>query len=86
MRAVWPLFVQTAMTSGMDIASTRSLGIRLTADDVAREVLDVVGAHRLPQPVHRAVGTQAKALLASSGLAPAWVLRRINARIAGGHR
>ncbi|KAB2811354.1 SDR family oxidoreductase [Pimelobacter simplex] len=85
-RAVWPLFVQTAMTTGMDIASTRSLGIRLTADDVAREVLDVVRPHRLPQPVHRAVGTQAKVLMASSGLAPAWVLRRINGRIAGGHR
>ena len=84
-RAVWPLFVQTAMTNDMDIASTRSLGVRLTADDVAREVLDVVGPHRLPQPVHRAVGAQAKVLMASSAVAPAWLLRRINGRISGGH-
>jgi NAD(P)-dependent dehydrogenase (short-subunit alcohol dehydrogenase family) len=80
-RAVWPLFVRTAMTADMDIASTRTLGIRLTADDVAQEVLDVVRPHRIPQPVHRAVGAQAKVLMASSGLAPAWLLRRINARI-----
>ena len=82
-RAVWPLFVRTAMTDDMDIASTRSLGIRLTADDVAKEVLDVVRPARLglPRPVHRAVGAQAKALMASSGIAPSWVLRRINARI-----
>ncbi len=80
-RAVWPLFVQTAMVTGMDTASTRSLGSRLTAVVVAREVVDVVRRHRLPQPVHRAVGAQAKALMASSGLAPAWLLRRVNGRI-----
>ena len=80
-RAVWPLFVRTAMTSDMDLASTRALGVRLSADDVAREVLDVVRPHRLPQPVHRAVGAQAKVLMASSALAPAWLLRRINGRI-----
>jgi NAD(P)-dependent dehydrogenase (short-subunit alcohol dehydrogenase family) len=82
-RAVWPLFVQTAMTEGMDTGTTRSLGIRLTADDVAAEVYDVVQPHRLPQPVHRAVGRQAKLMLAGAGFAPRWALRGINARMAG---
>jgi NAD(P)-dependent dehydrogenase (short-subunit alcohol dehydrogenase family) len=80
-RAVWPLFVATAMTEDMDTASTRSLGIRLTAADVAAEVYDVVQPHRR-QPVHRAVGRQAKAFLAGSSMAPPWVLRALNARIA----
>ena len=82
-RAVWPLFVKTAMTSDMDIASSRSLGIRLTPEDVADEVYDVVRPHRLPQPVHRAVGRQAKALMATSGVAPGWLLRAINKRVSG---
>ncbi|WP_203335449.1 SDR family oxidoreductase [Nocardioides limicola] len=81
-RAVWPLFVATAMTEGMDIGTTRSLGIRLTAEDVAEEVYDVVQPHRLPQPVHRAVGRQAKLMLASAGFSPRWLLRRINSRLA----
>ena len=82
-RAVWPLFVATGMTESMDIGTTRSLGIHLTADDVAAEVYDVVQPHRLPQPVHRAVGRQAKLMLAGAGFAPRWALRAINGRMAG---
>ncbi|MBM9459092.1 SDR family oxidoreductase [Nocardioides sp. zg-536] len=85
--AVWPLFVRTAMTEGLDTASSRSLGIRLTPDDVAAEVLDLVRARRSrlrPRSPHHAVGRQAKALMTSSALAPAWLMRTINGRIAGG--
>lgn len=39
-RAIWPLFVDTAMTDGLDIGSTRSLGVRLTAEDVAAAIYD----------------------------------------------
>lgn len=84
-RAVWPLFVKTAMTDDLDTASTRSLGIRLTAEDVADEIIDIVAPHRLPQPVHRAVGVQAKALLAFSGIGPSWLMRAVNARVSKGH-
>ncbi|WP_435769880.1 SDR family oxidoreductase [Nocardioides sp. SYSU DS0651] len=83
-RAVWPLFVRTAMTDGMDIASSRSLGIRLTPEDVAAEVYDAVRPHPLRRSVHRAAGRQAKALMAVSGVAPGWLLRTINKRVASG--
>ncbi|MFC5730007.1 MULTISPECIES: SDR family oxidoreductase [Nocardioides] len=82
-RAVWPLFVKTAMTSDMDIAASRSLGVRLTPQDVADEVYAVVRPHRLPRAVHRAVGRQATALMAASAMTPGWLLRAINRRIAG---
>ncbi|TWH03858.1 short-subunit dehydrogenase [Nocardioides sp. J9] len=84
--AVWPLFVRTAMTEGLDTASTRSLGVRLTPEDVAAEVVDLVlgSPSRLrPRSPHRAVGKQAKALMASASLAPTWLMRAINNRIAG---
>lgn len=59
--AVWPLFVETGMVYGVDIASTRNLGVSLTADDVADTILAVAESRpRLPHSVHRAVGRQAK--------------------------
>ncbi|WP_370289177.1 SDR family oxidoreductase [Nocardioides sp.] len=91
-RAVWPLFVATQMTQDLDIGSTRSLGVRLTADDVADTVFDMVSPNpvtsrvgRFRRPVHRPVGTQAKVLFSSSGFAPQWVLRAVNGRITKGH-
>lgn len=81
-RALWPLFVQTGMVVGMDTGSTRSMGVHLTSDDVADEVVKVARGDR-GLSVHRAVGRQAKVMLASSGLAPSWVLRMVNRRVAG---
>ncbi len=78
--AVWPLFVATHMVDGMDIASTRSLGVHLSADDVATTVLHLVSDR--PRGVHHAVGTQAKALLAASAVTPSWMMRWVNSRIA----
>lgn len=85
-RALWPLFVSTAMTEGMDIGTTRSLGIRLTAEDVADAILATIEEQpgRLPHGVHRGVGRQARAMLAASNLAPSWILRQVNSRLAGG--
>ena len=80
--AIWPLFVNTAMVDGMDVGAQRRLGVRLTPDDVAAEVMDVVeGGGRLPHRVHRAVGAQAKAMLAASAMSPSWLNRLVNARI-----
>ncbi|MGC0365687.1 NAD(P)-dependent dehydrogenase (short-subunit alcohol dehydrogenase family) [Rhodococcus sp. 27YEA15] len=79
--ALWPLFVQTAMVVGMDTGSTRSLGITLTADDVARELWDATrGSGRLPK-VHYPVGSRAGALLAMSRFSPAWLSRWVNKRV-----
>lgn len=80
--AIWPLFVNTAMVDGMDVGAQRRLGVRLTPEDVAAEVMDVVeGGGRLPHRVHRAVGAQAKAMLAASAMSPSWLNRLVNARI-----
>ncbi|MDP9821916.1 SDR family oxidoreductase [Nocardioides massiliensis] len=80
--ALWPLFVDTAMVTGMDTGATRSLGIRLTAEDVAEAALAAVRPRSRYAGVHRAVGRQAKALLTSSQLAPSAMLRAMNRRIA----
>jgi NAD(P)-dependent dehydrogenase (short-subunit alcohol dehydrogenase family) len=80
--AVWPLFVDTGMVHGVDTASTRNLGVSLTADDVADTILNVAeSSPRLPHSVHRAVGRQAKGLMAISGVAPAWFMREVNKRV-----
>ncbi len=79
-RAIWPLFVDTGMVVGMDTGATRSLGVRLSADDVAAEVVRAARSGR-HLGVHRAVGRQARLMLASSELAPSWVMRAVNRRI-----
>ncbi|MDI9916097.1 SDR family oxidoreductase [Rhodococcus sp. IEGM 1379] len=79
--ALWPLFVQTAMVTGMDTGATRSLGIKLTASDVAAELWDATrGVGRIPK-VHYPVGTQAKLFLAVSRFSPAWLSRLTNKRV-----
>ncbi|GAB2977462.1 SDR family oxidoreductase [Nocardioides montaniterrae] len=80
--AIWPLFVDTGMVQGVDTASTRSLGVSLTADDVADTILAVArGRQRLPHSVHHAVGRQAKGLMALSGVAPGWFMREVNRHV-----
>lgn len=80
--AIWPLFVNTVMVDGTDVGAQRRLGVRLTPEDVAAEVMDVVeGRGRLSHRVHRAVGAPAKAMLAASAMSPSWLNRLVNARI-----
>lgn len=78
--AIWPLFVQTAMTDDMDIASSRKLGIKLTADDVASEILKAVNGRSTR--VHRGVGLQSKVMMASSNVSPSRIVRLLNRNIA----
>ena len=82
-RAVWPLFVDTGMVAGVDIGSTRSLGVRLSAEDVAEEVLALTRSDQGPG-VHRAVGRQAKMMLTASQVAPSWVMRLVNRKVGSG--
>lgn len=77
-RALWPLFVATAMTDGMHTRSTDTLGIRLTAEDVADDVFAAATDHSRVAGVHRAVGLQAKALFAAAQITPGRVLREVN--------
>ncbi|MCP2276497.1 SDR family oxidoreductase [Nocardia amikacinitolerans] len=81
--AVWPLFVATAMVDGMSTGTTKSLGVRLTADDVADGIWEATSKRpRLPR-VHYEIGTQAKVLAAAAKYAPSWAVRAANKYFAG---
>lgn len=87
-RAVWPLFVATDMIANVDTASTRSLGVSLTAEDVARDIVAIAQHRRLlplPHGVHHAIGRQAKAVYTLFDVAPGWVKREINRRATQQH-
>ena len=82
--AMWPLYVQTAMTDHIKTGTTESLGIRLTAQDVADAIVAAVEPSRLRRAMHQVhfpVGSQTKMMAASSRLSPAWLLRLINKRL-----
>jgi NAD(P)-dependent dehydrogenase (short-subunit alcohol dehydrogenase family) len=82
--ALWPLFVATNMTHGLDIGTTRSLGVHLGPEQVADEVYAAAtSGHGLLGGTHRAVGLQAKALFAAAAVTPSWVSRAVNKRLAG---
>ncbi|WP_299058360.1 SDR family oxidoreductase [uncultured Nocardioides sp.] len=84
-RALWPLFVQTAMTEGWSTGSTGSLGIRLTAQDIADAVLLAVEPPRARAAMHQVhfpVGFQTKALFLGSRFSPAWLTRLVNKKLA----
>ncbi|MFH5208466.1 SDR family oxidoreductase [Antrihabitans sp. NCIMB 15449] len=76
--AMWPLFVQTAMVDGVETGSTKSLGIRLTAEDVGNEIWSVTRNRSWLPGVHYAVGMQAKALAIAAKYSPDFVVRTIN--------
>ena len=84
--AIWPLFVETAMTANLRTGSTDSLGIRLGPQDVADKILEAVEppkARRLIHQVHFPVGFQTTALTLGSRFSPAWLTRVVNKRIVG---
>jgi len=77
--AMWPLFVATAMVDGLQTGSTKTLGVHLTADDVAEAIYSATHPDRrwLPR-VHYPVGRQTKVLAALSQVSPNWVQRLLN--------
>jgi NADP-dependent 3-hydroxy acid dehydrogenase YdfG len=84
--AMWPLYVQTAMTDDIKTGTTESLGIKLTAQDVADAIVMAVGPSRLRRAIHQVhfpVGTQTKASAVGSRFSPAWLQRLISKRLAG---
>lgn len=83
--AMWPLYVQTAMTTDVKTGTTDSLGIRLTAQDIADDIVKAVDpplGRRLLHQVHYPVGTQAKVLATGARFSPAWLTRLVNKRLA----
>lgn len=77
-QALWPLFVETAMTQNVDAGSIRRLGIHLTADNVAAALYDATRPGRSWGRVHRAVGWQATAFAAAAQCSPARLNRLVN--------
>ena len=83
--AMWPLYVQTAMTDHIKTGTTESLGIRLTPQDVADAIAKAVEPSRLRRVIHQVhfpVGSQTKAMAAGSRFSPAWLTRLVNKRLA----
>ena len=83
--AMWPLYVHTAMTDDVKTGTTESLGIKLTAQDVADAIVAAVEPYWLRRAVHQvhfAIGPQTKMAAAGSRFSPAWLTRLINKRLA----
>lgn len=83
--AMWPLYVQTAMTKDISTGTTQSLGINLTAQDVADAIVAAVAGSRLRRAIHQVhypVGTQTKVMTLGSRFSPGWLTRVINKRLA----
>jgi len=82
---MWPLYVQTAMTDDIKTGTTESLGIRLTAQDVADAIAKAVEPSWLRRAIHQVhfpVGSQTKAMAAGARFSPAWLTRLANKRLA----
>ena len=83
--AMWPLYVQTAMTDQIKTGTTESLGIRLTAQDVADAIVAATEPSWLRRAIHQVhfpVGSQTKVMAAGSRFSPAWLTRLVNKRLA----
>ena len=83
--AMWPLFVNTAMTDDLKTGTTESLGIRLTAQDIADAIVAATEPSKLRRAIHQVhfpVGSQTKAMVAGSRFSPGWLTRLVNKRLA----
>ena len=83
--AMWPPYVQTAMTDHIKIGTTESLGIHLSAQDVADAIARAVEPswlRRAIRQVHFPVGSQTEVMATGSRFLPAWLTRVVNMRLA----
>ena len=81
---MWPLFVRTAMTDDMHIGTSDSLGINLSAQDVAEAIVaavDTSGMRKTLHQVHFPVGGPARVMSVASRFLPGPVNRLINKRL-----
>lgn len=79
---IWPLFVHTKMVDGLSLNSMKSLGVRLTAEDMATTIWKAAnhnGGHR----VHWRVGAQTHAMYQATCFLPDWLNRAVTAKLSG---
>jgi NAD(P)-dependent dehydrogenase (short-subunit alcohol dehydrogenase family) len=80
---VLPVFVRTGMLdAASDVRSLRTLGVRLSPEDVAAAVRLAVDDRSRRRGPHRAVGRQAQLLAATARLGPQVLRRTVVARLA----
>jgi NADP-dependent 3-hydroxy acid dehydrogenase YdfG len=83
--AMWPLYVQTAMTDNVKTGTTDSLGIRLTAQDIADAIAKATEPSWLRRAIHQVhfpVGSQSKVLSTGARFSPGWLTRLVNKKLA----
>ncbi len=82
---VLPLFVNTAMVANdvSKMKTVQTLGVRLSADDVARSIWRLAQGTASRLPVHTPVGMQTRFFALLSKLSPDVVNRFVTARMAG---
>lgn len=81
--AMWPLYVQTAMTDDMHIGTSTNLGIHLSPADVAAAIVkavDATGLRKTLRQVHYPVGTVIRAAIFTRML-PGWANRLLQKRL-----
>lgn len=79
---IMPLFVATHMVDGMNAKSIKTLGVKLTADDVAATIWEAANYRGLTPHVHWTVGLQTRLFFTTTGLSPVWLSRLITRFIA----
>jgi len=78
---IWPLFVKTKMVDRLDLTAIRSMGVRLTADDVANTIWKA--ANHRGHRVHWPVGAQTQAMYRAICLLPDRLNRAVVAKLSG---
>lgn len=80
--SIWPLYVRTGMLDNVRTDGTDRMGVRLTPEDVAAAVADVVERPRgKVSQVHTPVGLQTKILFNLSHFSPVALTRFVNAKL-----
>ena len=76
---VMPLFVQTAMIKDMDAASIQNIGVSLTPQNVADEILTLVKTKdSIFTPTHTPIGLKTKIMYQLSNKSPQFINRLSN--------
>ena len=76
---VMPLFVQTAMVKDMDAGTIQNIGVSLTPQNVADEILNLVKAKdSIFTPTHTPIGLKTKIMYQLSNKSPQFINRLSN--------
>lgn len=78
---LWPVFVQTPMADGLDLASIRTLGVSLKPEDVANAVWRC--ANHRGHRVHWLVGAQTQGMYRAASFLPDRLFRALTAKLSG---